>query len=267
MTRQFLTASLLLSFSACGGSAVASSGAVPVEVVTAPVPAAPTPAPTPSPTPSPAPSPTPSPAPTPTPSAAGPLNGVVAEGDSLSVFWGGNYTGIFAAANPGIHFTGVAEGGAGITDPRGGNGLIQRLPKVVALKPALVTILIGANDLPGKRFPSAGAWLDALWGYVADVKATGAKVIVGTVLPTCSTNLGNLDRDFRERRVFVNNEIRAAVGNRIDGVFDVASNPLIGPDEAACDKQFYSDGVHPTGKGQETIAAIYGPAVKKALAR
>lgn len=249
VTRFVLAAGLLLSFSACEGAAAADSGAAPVAVVTPPATAAP------SPSPSPLPSPSPTPAPTPKE-----LNGIVSEGDSISVFWAGNYTGMFAAAYPKIRFTSLAQGGASITEPRGGNGLVQRLPKVVALKPELVTILIGANDLPG--FVSGGAWLDALWAYVADVKATGAKVLVGTVLPICVES--NVAR-FRERRTFVNNEMRAEVGHRIDGVFDFAADPVIGPDDVGCDKNYFRDGVHPTGTTQEIMAKIYRRAVEKAL--
>lgn len=278
MARQLLTAGLILSFSACGGSAAGSgvsSSALPVAVVQAPnaelaassAASSPAAAPTASATPGSV-SFTAEPAPlavAPGSTSTTALKGVVAEGDSISVFWGGNYTGIFAAAHPKIAFTGLAVGGAGISDVGGGNGLVQRLPKLIALKPAVVTILIGANDLPGKRYASTWAWLDALWAYVAEVKATGAKVIVGTVLPICLPQYPDLTASQKERRAVANDAIRAEVGKRIDGVFDLARDPTVGNDEAACDTTIYSDGLHPTAKGQEAIAKVYSTAVEAAL--
>lgn len=250
----------LLVFSGCGGSSAAvGTPTTPVAIVT-PSNDAPTPQVTPTPTPTPS---TPPPATVDNTSATKDLKGIAAEGDSISVFWAGSYTGIYAKTHPATPFYGLAVGGAGVNDVRGGNGLVQRLPQLIEKKPAIVTILIGANDLIA--YSSASTWLDALWSYVADVKATGAKVVVGTVLPICLPQHEYYNTQHKARRPIVNEAIRAAVGTRIDGVFDLAADPTLGPDAAACDTQIFADGLHPSDRSQEVMAGIYTRALDKLL--
>lgn len=201
------------------------------------------------------------------------LHGVVAEGDSISYFWAGSYTGIYARTHPTVEYRGTAVGGSGIDNPGNGNGLIQRLAADLALHPAVVTVLIGTNDLGGAE--SAQAWLDSLWSYVAAVKASGAKVIVGTVLPLYNAANASYTATHNSRRAVVNVAIRAAVGTRIDGVADFAADPSMGPDSAARDPSLYHDGTHPSDAtivgggldGQSRLAAIYAPVLDRVLAQ
>lgn len=179
------------------------------------------------------------------------------------MFWGGNHTGIVAQLHPEYGIVGRAVGGSRISDTLGGNGLNQRLDADLALKPGIVTILIGANDLGEYATPEA--WLDALWTYTARWKATGAKVAVGTVLPRCNYARHN------EFRAVVNSAIRGGVGSKIDAVIDYAADPDVGPDAAACDKSWYMDGLHPTDGGitftggQGRMAKVYGEALGKLI--
>jgi lysophospholipase L1-like esterase len=231
-------------------------------------------APVPLPSPTPSPSPMPSPSPTPAPSPAATLRGVVAEGDSISYKWAGSYTGIYAAARPSVEYHGAAVGGSGISNPSTGNGLMQRLPAVLARQPAVLTILIGANDLTNtSQYPTPEDWLNALWDYVARVKATGAKVAIGTVLPVYFENSPFVTNLHNGRRHIVNAAIRSAVGSKIDAVIDFAADPVIGPDVAARDKKLFSDGIHPTdpslgaGSGQERMFIVYAPVLNKLIAK
>ncbi|MFD1787010.1 GDSL-type esterase/lipase family protein [Sphingomonas floccifaciens] len=216
-------------------------------------------------TPTPTVSPTPTPAPAPAPSQK-PI--VLSEGDSISVFWAGNHTGIYARNTPGVTFFGKAVGGSGI---KGGNSLEARFAADVALKPNYVTILIGANDLTG--YPSADDWLDTLWAYVAKWKETGAKVAVATVLPTCLPQFPAATAEHATRRRIANAAIRAAVSGKIDAVIDYAADPVMGPDSAACNRMLYSDGLHPTdgtagdANGQGKLAVVYTAAVNGMINR
>ncbi|MFD1787008.1 GDSL-type esterase/lipase family protein [Sphingomonas floccifaciens] len=159
-------------------------------------------------------------------------------------------------------------GGSGID---GGNSLEARFAADAALAPRYVTVLIGANDLTG--YPSADAWLNALWTYVAKWKATGAKVAVGTVLPQCLTQNPTVTAEHAARRTIVNAAIRAAVGGKIDGVIDFAADPVMGPDSAACDRSLYGDGLHPTdgtagdANGQGKLSLVYTAAVETLITR
>ncbi|WP_198355503.1 SGNH/GDSL hydrolase family protein [Sphingomonas sp. MA1305] len=192
----------------------------------------------------------------------------MSEGDSISVFWGGSHTGIYAALHPNVPFAGKAVGGSRISDSNG-NGLVQRLTTDLALQPGYVTILIGANDLGDGNYASADLWLNALWAYVATVRASGAKVAVGTVLPICVAGFPQYVATHNARRAIVNPAIRQAVGTRIDAVIDFAADPDMGPDTAACDTRWYKDGLHPTDGandftgGQGRMARIYSDALDK----
>lgn len=282
--RMLMVGPVGLALVACGGTGTDSSASIPVvtagagqpipEPTPTPTPTptpSPTPTPTPMPTPTPTPAPSPTPTPTPTPAPITALRGVVAEGDSISVFWPGSYTGIYARTHPTVEYRGTAVGGAGIDNPGNGNGLIQRLAADLALHPAVVTVLIGANDLGGAE--SVDSWLASLWSYSAAVKATGAKVVICTVLPIYIPSNPTYTTIHNSRRVIANAAIRAAVGTRIDAVVDFAADPVMGPDGAARDNSLYIDGVHPTDAtvavmdGQTRLAAIYAPVLDNVLAR
>lgn len=242
--------------SGCGGGTTSPSP--PVTVVPS---GTATPAPAPTPTPAPSPTPTPAPTPTPTPTASGtPL--VVSEGDSISVFWGGNHTGIYAASRPTIQFKGLAVGGSGI------DSLKARQAAVLALKPSVVSVFIGANDLASAwQYPATGDWLNALFSYTDTLRRNGSKVVVATVLPQTSAA-------HNARRAEANAAIRAAVtSHRIDGVIDFAADPVMGAEAAAGDKSLYQDGLHPTDGcgmgcgGQGKLAVIYAKAMNDVLAK
>ena len=180
---------------------------------------------------------------------------VVSEGDSISVTWGGNYTGMYAKSRDDIEFHGMAKGGSGLS------GLEKRLPDVLAFKPDLVSILIGANDLA--EYETADAYAERLKAYVDEVKASGASVVVGTVLPK-QTAL--VDRSAKHNR------LRAALSDIlkeadwVDGIFDVGAEEEMGPDFAPNDRTLYTDGIHPTDGthgvgegGQRKLFRVYQP--------
>ena len=157
--------------------------------------------------PAPAPS-APQPAPPPTSPAVG--DGkvvVVTEGDSIAVTWAGNHVGMYKASRPEVEFYGLAVGGSGLND------LTNRIDSLLIKKPDLVSVHIGANDLAG--FPSAQAYADALKVYVDRIRATGAKVVVTTVLPQ---QLGTPSVRHNAMRKELAAIVKAA--NWIDGIAD-----------------------------------------------
>jgi len=203
--------------------------------------------------PAPTPTPTPTPAPTPT------TYDVVSEGDSISVFWGGNHTGIYTTANPTVKFKSFAVGGSGI------NSLVGRKQQVLDAKPKVFTVLIGANDLTG--YSTAQAFTDALFAYTGEIRAAGAKVAVGTILPQKIASNPSNSLLHNTMRAQANNTLRAVAGTKIDAVIDFAYHPSMGPDAAAGDTTLYQDGLHPTDGGglgvggQGKLAEFYGPVV------
>ena len=68
----------------------------------------------------------------------------------MSVTWSGNYTGIYSSSRSDLEFHGLAVGGSGLIN------LIDRIDAVLAFKPDLVSVHIGANDLASGLIPTFG---------------------------------------------------------------------------------------------------------------
>jgi len=187
---------------------------------------------------------------------------VAAEGDSISVYAPGNYTGIFDNARANVTVCGLAVGGSDI------ERVTARVSGVTNCNGEVVTLLIGANDLyNGQMSVTVDMWLAKVWAYTDSLRAQGYKVAVGTILPQCCINSASYITEFTRRRPIANAAIRAAVGKHIDAVIDFAADPTIGPDSAALNKALYPDGLHPSASAQATMATIYGPVVDKLLAQ
>lgn len=183
----------------------------------------------------------------------------MAEGDSISLLSPVGYTGIYSLARPTLRFIDTAVAGSGVRT------LIDRAPADLARNPAVITVLIGANDLGGDD--TAEEYIALLWQYVATLKASGAKVALSTVLPTYWADYPQITTRHNTKRIAVNAAIRAAVGTRIDAVIDYAADSDIGTDAAATNRIWYQDGIHPTELGQARMAIIYAPVVDRLLGR
>lgn len=201
------------------------------------------------------------------PAAAGNLiqsmpNGFASEGDSISVSWGGNYTGIYANSRPKIRHCPLASGG-------GIDAIAARADKVFACNPKVLTILVGAHGLAERA--GASYFLRRLFAYTDGLRARRIKVAVATILPEYHPQNPTYDLIFSKRRNEANAAIRAAVGTHIDAVIDFAADPVMGPDSAAKDVSLYHDGTHPTDGcgigcgGQGRLASIYTPVVDRLL--
>jgi hypothetical protein len=188
---------------------------------------------------------------------------LASEGDSISVTWGGNHTGIYAKAHLDMKHCGLAVGGSGL------NSMIGRIDGVIACNPNVVTVLIGANGLANAA--TVEGWTASLFGYTDTLRAKGYKVALGTILPQYHATNPTYDTIFNGRRVIVNNAIRGAVGTHIDAVIDFAADPVMGPDSAAKNTALYRDGTHPTDGcgmgcgGQGKLAVIYAPVVDRLI--
>ena len=190
------------------------------------------------------------------------LKGFASEGDSISVTWGGNYTGIYANSRPKVHHCALASGG-------GIDAIAARIDKAFACNPAVLTILVGAHGLAERA--GTQYFLRKLFAYTDALRSRGTKVAVATILPEYHPQNPRYEITFNRRRADANAAIRAAVGNHIDAVIDFAADPAMGPDSAARDVRLYRDGVHPTDGcglgcgGQGRLAAIYTPVVDNLL--
>ena len=190
---------------------------------------------------------------------------LASEGDSISVTWGGNYTGVYAQLRKSaVTHCGLAVGGSTL------DSMAARSGGVTTCNPGVLTVLIGANDLANVTAnPTTQAWLNKLWAYTDGFRAKGIKVAVGTILPQYSASNPTYNVTFNTRRAEANKAIRASVGTHVDAVIDFAADPVMGPDSAAQDLNLYKDGIHPTDAcglgcgGQGKLASVYAPVVDR----
>lgn len=125
----------------------------------------------------------------------------------------------------------------------------------------VLTVLIGRNDLVGYN-GGAAAYAEDLARYIGAMRAAGAdRVVVGTLLPSDWSA-------FVGPRAALDAILRRpgwAGAHGIDALADFAASPVMGPDAATADKTLYADGIHPTDRGYELLAPVYGAAVEAAM--
>lgn len=147
-----------------------------------------------------------------------------------------------------------------------------RLPYHLAGIPALssertgrkfiVTLHPGANDLQ-PNYASTDEFLTALWVITDQLRARGAVVGIATTLPKGTSQTGYATHN--ARRLVANAAYAAAVGTHCDFIIDFAADATMGPDAAANNATYYSDGLHPTAAGHAILETIYRAAVNSQL--
>lgn len=190
---------------------------------------------------------------------------VYACGDSLTAPLNGYVELYRQAANPVSQVRNRAVSGATL------DLVINQINAILAGMPSsgcshvIVTLLVGAN------LPSGDSITTFLQSYAAQcdrIRATGAKVAIGTITPRISGG-----DTFNARRAIINTELRlwttggsTAPGIHVDAIYDLAADPDIGPDSAAngestFDPTWYYDGVHFTAAAHARVDTIYRPVV------
>lgn len=181
---------------------------------------------------------------------------VVFFGNSITEAWAP----FFAAQFPGKPY--IGRGISGQTTPQ---MLIRFRQDVVALKPAVVVILAGTNDIAGNTGPSTQAMIaDNLMGMVEIAQANGIRVVLSSVLPV-SDYPWKPGLEPGPKIVALNAWMREYAASHHAVYLDYHSamvNEKLGlnPDLAA-------DGVHPTEKGYRVMAPLAEAAIKAALRR
>lgn len=141
--------------------------------------------------------------------------------------------------------------------------LIRFKPDVVNLKPKVVVILAGINDITGMTGPTTNSMIeDNISSMVEIAHANGIKVVLSSVLP-CYSITGRPDLHPAERVVDLNiwmknyaKEKKCTYLNYFD---------LLADNNNGLKKDFTEDGVHPNKKGYDLMAPIVENAIQKAL--
>lgn len=181
-------------------------------------------------------------------------NRVVFMGNSITDFWINNCPEYFADNNY------IDRGISGQTTPQ---MLVRFRADVVQLKPAVVTILAGTNDIAGNTGPSTLEMIaDNIFSMAELAQANGIKVVLCSVLPA-------YDYPWKPglnpapKIVELNKMIKAYADANNYIYLDYFSAMV--DDRLGMKAEYSEDGVHPNKAGYEVMMPLCDQAIKKAL--
>jgi len=181
-------------------------------------------------------------------------NRVVFMGNSITEGWQRYFPTMFAG-KPYIN-----RGIGGQTTPQ---MLVRFHPDVVALKPRVVVILAGTNDIAGNTGPSTLEMIEDNLASMAEIaSANGIKVVLSSVLPVYDypwkpglepapkiIALNKWMKDYAKKHRAIYLDYHSAMADERGGMRS----------------ELASDGVHPTEAGYRVMAPLVEQAIEKAL--
>jgi lysophospholipase L1-like esterase len=181
-------------------------------------------------------------------------NRVVFMGNSITEGWQKYFATMFAGKPY------VNRGIGGQTTPQ---MLVRFHPDVVALKPKVVVILAGTNDIAGNTGPSTLEMIEDNLASMAEIaRANGIKVVLSSVLPVYDypwkpglepapkiIALNKWMKDYAKKHGAIYLDYHSAMADERGGMRSGLA----------------SDGVHPTEAGYRVMAPLAEQAIKKAL--
>ncbi|MDQ2898510.1 MAG: SGNH/GDSL hydrolase family protein [Acidobacteriota bacterium] len=184
-------------------------------------------------------------------------NRVVFMGDSITDNWGRKY-GKFFPGKPYIN-----RGIGGQTTPQ---MLIRFHPDVIALKPKVVVILAGTNDIAGNTGPTTlEAIEDNLMSMSDLAKENGIRVVLASVMPVCDYIKPQTGRRPPEKILALNTWMKDYAAKNGYVYLDYYSAML--DDKQMLKREITDDGLHPNDAGYDVIAPLAEKAIATALSR
>ena len=177
---------------------------------------------------------------------------VVFMGDSITDAWIKRSPKFFAD-NPGY----VDRGISGQTTPQ---MLIRFRPDVIALKPKVVVILAGTNDIAGNTGPMTLEMIeDNISSMVELARAHGISVVLSSVMPVCDYIRPQTERRPPAKIIKLNEWMKDYVAKNQLVYLDYYSALL--DDQKMFKKEFTYDGLHPNEAGY----AVMEPLAQRAI--
>ena len=182
---------------------------------------------------------------------------VVFYGDSITDAWGRKPGTEFFPGKPYVN-----RGISGQTTPQ----MVVRFQQdVVHLKPAVVVILAGTNDVAGNTGPSTPEMTEANFVSMAEIaRANGIKVVISSILPASEYRWKPEVQPAEQIRAM--NVRLKALCEREGLVYLDYYTPMANA-KGGLDPDLASDGVHPTAKAYGVMAPLAEKAIATALAR
>jgi len=181
---------------------------------------------------------------------------VVFFGDSITEGWGATGSSTF--------FPGKGYINRGISGQTTAQMLLRFRQDVIALRPAVVVVLAGTNDIAGNTGPATQAMIeDNLHGMVELAKAHGIAVVLSSVLPVSSYPWRAGLRPADKVRA-LNTALKQYAGT--EGIVFLDYHALMTNKEGGLDVALSADGVHTTPAGYARMAPLAEAAIADALA-
>jgi lysophospholipase L1-like esterase len=187
--------------------------------------------------------------------ASGASADVVFLGDSITEGWAKERPDWFAPA-----LRHVCRGISGQTTPQ---MVLRTMPDVVALRPRVLHVLGGTNDIAGNTGPmTQGATRDNLRAITAIAQRAGIRVLVGAIPPAT--------RFWWQPALQPRDAIRAlnaglAADAAATGAIFVDYTAVLATTDGAMRADYSDDGVHPNAAGYAAMEAVLQPRLRAAL--
>lgn len=155
--------------------------------------------------------------------------------------------------------------GRGISGQTSYQFVVRFRPDVINLKPKLVVINAGTNDVAENTGPFD---LETTFGNIVSMvelaKANKIKVILTSVLPAAKFGWNKKITDAPDKIEALNAMIKDYAKKHKIPYVDYYT-PMVSGVERALNPAYSKDGVHPTAEGYEVMEALIKPVIDKAL--
>lgn len=180
---------------------------------------------------------------------------VVFMGDSITDAWGRS-RGVFFPGKPYLN-----RGISGQTTPQ---MLIRFRPDVIALKPKVVLILAGTNDIAGNTGPESLEEIEGNLQSMAELaKVNGIKVVLSSVMPVCDYIKPQTEKRSPEKILALNAWIKNYCATNHLTYLDYYSALI--DDQKMFRKELTFDGLHPNDAGYAVMSPLAAQAIAAAL--
>jgi lysophospholipase L1-like esterase len=180
---------------------------------------------------------------------------VVFMGDSITDAWGRS-RGVFFPGKPYIN-----RGISGQTTPQ---MLIRFRPDVIDLKPKVVVILAGTNDIAGNTGPELLEEIEGNLQSMAELaKVNGIKVVLSSVMPVCDYIKPQTPKRPPEKILALNAWIKSYCTTNHLTYLDYY--PALIDDQKVFRKELTIDGLHPNDAGYAVMSPLAAQAIATAL--
>ena len=184
-------------------------------------------------------------------------NRVVFMGDSITDAWN---------KKEGRFFPGKPYFDRGISGQTTPQMLIRFRPDVIALKPKVVVILAGTNDLAGNTGPiSVQATEDNLQSMAEIARVNGVGVVLSSIMPVCDYIRPQTERRPPAKIIEINQWMKKYAAERGFVYLDYYT-PML-DDKNMLKKELTGDGLHPNDAGYAIMSPLAEQAIAKCLRR